>query len=267
MPVRTPYPTHDANYELFDYIERRMLFEKHQPLWLGGAPGSPGSVTPPGGFIGVLPQNRVQWDPYEEEHWSGGSTLMDNLARDRLRLTTYMQQLAYPNSAGSTISAGSFPSWGSGAWIVGFSAGSPPGVNTVQDAIQYLWNHRTDDVPTIFYTWHTFTFSVEGDLEVATGNLEFAAPGPMTIAEVYARIKTAPVGADAILDVNMNGVSILDGDKLTIADGTTTVTAVPTTTAVVKNDYFTMDTDQRGTTTSGAGLVVHVRCKQYVQED
>jgi len=97
--------------------------------------------------------------------------------------------------------------------------------------------------------------------------LEFAAPGPMTVAEVYARIKTAPVGADAILDVNMNGVSILDGDKLTIADGTTTVTAVPTTTAVVKNDYFTMDTDQRGTTTSGAGLVVHVRCKQYVQED
>lgn len=268
MPVRTPYPVRDFDYELFDFIERRLMFEEHQPLWLGGEPGSPGSVTPPGGFIGCLPQNRVQWDPIEAEHWSGGSTLMDNLARDRMRLTTFMQQLAYPNSAGSGVSAGSFPSWGSGAWIVGFSSGSPPSAPTVQDAIQYLWNEMGGGIGDTFYTWHTFTFSVDNDLEVATGDLEFGAPGPMTVAEVYARIKTAPVGQDAIIDVNMNGTTILDANKVTIPDGDNSpVTVTPTTTDAVKNDYFTMDVDQIGTTTAGANLVVHIRCKQYLQED
>lgn len=267
MPVRTPFPVRDANYELFDYIERRMMFEQHQPLWLGGEPGSPGSVVAPGNYIGTLPQSRVNWAD-ETEYWSGGSTLIDNLSRDRMRLTSYMQQLAYPNSQGSTISAGSFPSWGSGAWAVGFSSGSPPSAPTVQDAIQYLWNNRNSGATTDFYTWHTFTFSVDGDLEVATGNLEFAAPGPMTVAEVYARIKTAPAGQDAIIDVNMNGATILDANKITFPDGDgTPITVTPTTTDVVKNDYFTMDVDQRGTTTPGADLVVHIRCKQYLQED
>jgi len=268
MPVRTPFPVRDSDYELLDYIERRMMFQRHLPLWLGGEPGSPGSVMPPGGFIGTLPQNRVQWDPLEAEHWSGGSTLMDNLARDRLRLTTYMQQLAYPNSAGSSVSAGSFPSWGSGAWAVGFSAGSPPSASTVQDAIQYLWNHRNEGATTTFYTWHTFTFSVDGDLEVVTGSLEFAAPGPMTIAEVYSRIKTAPVGQAAIADLNVNGTTALDASKITFPDGDNTpITVTPVVTDLVKNDYLTMDVDQRGTTTPGADLVVHVRCKQYLQED
>lgn len=140
MPVRAPFPVKDFSYEVIDYLERRLQFARHQPLWLGGAPGSPGSVVPPGGFIGLLPQNRVQYDPDQLEYASGGSTLMDNLAHDRNRLTEYIQQVAYPNSAGSSVSAGSLPSWGSGAWVVGFSPGSPPDVYTVQDAIQALYN-------------------------------------------------------------------------------------------------------------------------------
>jgi hypothetical protein len=267
MPTRTPFAVRDRSYELLDYIERRLMFEEHQALWLGGAPGSPGSNIPPGGYIGCLPQDRVQWDPDEKEYWSGGSTLKDNLARDRMRLTTYMKQLAYPNSQGSTISAGSFPSWGSGASIVGFSSGSPPSAPTVQDALQYLWNTRFTGIEN-YYTWHTFVFSVDGDLEIATGKLQYAAPGPMTISEVYTRIVTAPVGQDAIVDVNKNGTTILDASKITIQDGdNSAVTVTPTVTTLAKNDYLTMDVDQIGTTTPGADLAVHVRCKQYLQED
>lgn len=275
MPGPVSTPVYDPTYNMVDYVNREIRFNNLRPLWLGGESGSAGSVSPPGGYVGVLPQNRVAYDSTEAEYGSGGSTLMDNLAHDRYRLTKYMRQLAsYQDSGGSiceisSISAGSAPSWGSGADIVGFSPGSPDCDPTVQDAIQYVWNHRNDGVTVAsYYTWHTFVFTISGDLEVEAGALEYAVPGPMTLSEVYVRIGTAPIGQDAILDLNVNGATALDASKITIPDGDDTpLTITPTTTDLVKNDYLTLDTDQRGTTTPGADVVVHARCKQYLQED
>jgi hypothetical protein len=198
---------------------------------------------------------------------------MDNLAHDRYRLTNYMRVLAaYEDSGGQicsvgSISAGSYPSWGSGAAVIGFSPGSPNQV-TVQDAIQNLYNLIGGDPLTTFYTWHTFTFSLEGLLTVDSGNLRFYSPGTMTIAEVFIAVNTAPTGDSIIVDVNKNGTTIFttQANRPEIADGANSDTSgTPDVTALAKNDFLTSDVDQIGSTTPGQNLTVHVRCKQYLQ--
>lgn len=268
MPA--PYPIRDPAAELIDYLDRRIAFAQLAPLWLGGGSGSPGSAAPPGGYVGMLPQNRVQYDSVEAEYSSGGSTLMDNLAHDRFRLTEYIEQLASYSLGGGqignvgTVDAGDVPSWGSGAFLVAFGPGSPPGMTTVQDAIQYVWNNRLSGIAS-YYTWHIIAFTFDGDLDAETGKLEIELPGPGTITSVKARLGTAPTGADVIFDINKNGSSILDGSKLTVTAGQKVATATPADTAIVAGDYFTCDVDQRGSTIPGANAAVHIFYKQLIQ--
>ena len=268
----TIFPRRDPAAELLDWVERRFLYEQTQPLWLGGEAGSPGSVGPPGGYIGLLPQTRVHYDPLEEEYSGGSTSLVDNLAHDRYRLTTFMEQLASYESGGSICSGGSvvageYPSWGSGAQIIGFSPGSPDCAPTVQDAIQYIWNNLAP-VSSTFWSWHTFMFSYEGNLSVRAGDLQIAVPGDFTIDHVYLRATTAPTGQAIIVDVNKNGTTIFtdQGDRPQIAAGANASTlGVPAVTTLELNDYLTFDVDQTGSGNSGANLTIHVRCKQYLQ--
>lgn len=280
MPY-APFPVKDPAYEMLDYIERRMAWTKVQPIYLGGEPGSSGSIVPPGGFIGLLSQNKVQYDSVEAEYssggsyisggsllyGSGGSTLMDNLAHDRYRLTTYMNQLAaYSGGSLGAVEAGDYPSWGAGAALIGFSPGSPAGVYSVQTAIESIYN-----MPSVGgngFMWHSFVWSVEGALSQASLPLEWSVPGPMTIDHVYLRCKDTPSGGSIIVDVNKNGSTIfatqsnrpkiVPGDKAG-ASGT------PDTTSVTTNDYLTADVDGIGSTFAGTNLTIHVRCKQYLQ--
>jgi hypothetical protein len=136
----------------------------------------------------------------------------------------------------------------------------------VQDAIQYVWNNRFQDV-TDYYTWHTFTFTIDGDLDEEVGGVRLYSPCTMTIDHILGSVGTPSAGANIILDVNKNGASILDANRVTITSGSYTNTTVPTDTELVLNDYLTVDVDQRGTTTPGADATVHIRCKQYLQED
>lgn len=56
---------------------------------LGGASGAAGGTgSPPGGFLGKLPQSRVAYDTTEAATATGGSTLVDNLNHIRARLAT-----------------------------------------------------------------------------------------------------------------------------------------------------------------------------------
>lgn len=87
----------------------------------------------------------------------------------------------------------------------------------------------------------------------------------LTIVKVLGVLKTAPTGADLIVDINKNGTSIWNStpaNRLTITDGLTSgsTTSFDTTT-LVDEDKLTFDVDQVGSTVAGSDLSVYVRCK------
>lgn len=108
-------------------------------------------------------------------------------------------------------------------------------------------------------------FGVSGNISVATNvALSWIAPQPLNIIEVYGYIRTAPVGAAALIDINKNGTSIF-ATRLTIADGANTgsqkalrITGQP---HLNTNDRLDIDVDQVGSGTAGANLSVFIRFK------
>jgi hypothetical protein len=82
-----------------------------------------------------------------------------------------------------------------------------------------------------------------------------------TISQVFLSIGTAPVGADVIVDIHKNGVTIFTNQahRPTILaganTGTTVLIDVP---AWADGDYLTAIVDQIGVATVGANLTVHV---------
>lgn len=77
------------DYTIIDIIESTAKNIKAQPINLGGLSGPGGGIgSPPGGFIGWLPQTRVAYD--DDEIASSGitasGTLLDNLNHIRYRL-------------------------------------------------------------------------------------------------------------------------------------------------------------------------------------
>lgn len=112
----------------------------------------------------------------------------------------------------------------------------------------------------------TFLFSITGSL--ATGvSLTPIIPihRTLTIVRAYAVVKTAPTGANLIIDINKNGVSIWNAtpaNRLTVVAGATSgnQTAFDTP-ALAADDSLTLDVDQVGSTVAGADLSVILRCK------
>lgn len=85
---------------------------------------------------------------------------------------------------------------------------------------------------------------------------------PLTIVGVRATVVTAPTGAAAIFDVNVDGTTIFttQANRPTIAIAGTTsgnVTNMDVTT-LPAGSTLTIDTDQIGSGTAGAGLTVVV---------
>ena len=105
-------------------------------------------------------------------------------------------------------------------------------------------------------------FSRTDDLTAGTGVGRFRFPFDATILEVTAIVNTAPTGADIILDVNKNGVTIFttQANRPRIVAGSfdTASPATPDVTAVVTGDYLTVDRDQVGSGVAGADLTVEV---------
>ena len=89
----------------------------------------------------------------------------------------------------------------------------------------------------------------------------------MTLTEVRASVTTAPVGSTIIVDINVNDaaspevISSILSTKLTIdaAERTSTTAATPaviSTSALTDDQEVTIDIDQIGSGTAGAGLKV-----------
>lgn len=108
------------------------------------------------------------------------------------------------------------------------------------------------------------SFALSGILSApTTGTLRFRFPFDATLEGVSAAVNTAPTGADIILDVNKNGVSIYPfSTHPTIPNGTFDtggVEDVPDTTGILTGDYLQVDIDQVGSIVAGSDLTVFIR--------
>jgi hypothetical protein len=98
------------------------------------------------------------------------------------------------------------------------------------------------------------------DLTNGTAKVTFRMPTAGTLTAVKATVTTAPVGSDLIVDINEAGTSVLS-TKLSIDDGekTSETAATPpviSDSALADDAEITIDIDQVGSGTAGAGLKV-----------
>ena len=85
-------PINDYSYTILEYINNAIRNTQVKPFNLGGITASGGgSGTPPGGYVGVLPQTRVAYDLSElatDETPVSGWSILDNLNHIRYRVET-----------------------------------------------------------------------------------------------------------------------------------------------------------------------------------
>lgn len=98
------------------------------------------------------------------------------------------------------------------------------------------------------------------DLAAATGVATFRMPYAMTLTGIRASVTTASVGSSIIVDVNESGSTILS-TKLSIdasekTSETAATSAVISDSALADDAEITVDIDQVGSTTAGAGLKI-----------
>lgn len=109
-----------------------------------------------------------------------------------------------------------------------------------------------------------FVFTINGTLATGTSLAPLlVAVGSQTISKVYVNVKTAPTGANLIIDINKNGTSIWNttqANRASITASSTSGTQTSfDTTALVEGDILTLDIDQIGSTVAGADLTVIVK--------
>jgi hypothetical protein len=98
-------------------------------------------------------------------------------------------------------------------------------------------------------------------LTTGTAKVTFRMPYGYTLTAVRASVTTAPTGAEIIVDINESGTTILS-TKLTINAGektsTTATPAVISDSSLADDAEMTIDIDQIGSGTAGAGLKVYL---------
>lgn len=109
-----------------------------------------------------------------------------------------------------------------------------------------------------------FVFTITGTLTTGTSLAPvLVALATQTISKVYVNVKTAPTGADLIIDLNLNGTSIWNttqANRATISASATSGTQTSfDTTALSEGDIITLDIDQIGSTIAGADITVTVK--------
>jgi hypothetical protein len=111
----------------------------------------------------------------------------------------------------------------------------------------------------------SFALSDEtSNLTVGTSKVTCRTPYKFTVTAVKASVSTAPTGADLQVDINEDGISILDnpltidaGDKTSV--GSVAPTPYGLSIVILSADSeLTFDIDQVGSTIAGAGLKVQI---------
>lgn len=104
--------------------------------------------------------------------------------------------------------------------------------------------------------------TMEGDLQVLESPFKMYNRwgSNRTIEEVYLSVSEAPIGADLIVDVKIDGTSIFIGTLAEISDGE--VTGLQDTFYITTwgiGSYLTWEVVQVGSSTPGANLVIHIK--------
>ncbi len=99
-------------------------------------------------------------------------------------------------------------------------------------------------------------------LSTGTAKVTFRMPTAGTLTAVKATVTTAPVGSALIVDINEAGTTLLS-TKLSIdasekTSATAATPAVISDSALADDAEITIDVDQVGSTTAGAGLKVYL---------
>ena len=99
-------------------------------------------------------------------------------------------------------------------------------------------------------------------LTTGTGKVTFRMPTAGTLTAVKATVTTAPAGSALIVDINEGGTSVLS-TQLSVDDGektsaTAATPAVISDSALANDAEITIDIDQVGSGTAGAGLKVNL---------
>ncbi len=93
-----------------------------------------------------------------------------------------------------------------------------------------------------------------GELVVSTGVSRFYPPRDMTITKWEMWVGVAPVGANIIASLNINGVA---SETMTLTAGTNYASATVSA-PVLASDYLTIDFTQVGTTTKGSEVSIRL---------
>jgi len=97
------------------------------------------------------------------------------------------------------------------------------------------------------------------DLETGDDKVQFRIPYGFELTDITGNVNTASVGADIHVMVQLDGVDIMSGNGVEIDAGETTSETASTqptitTTTLVSNGIVSVDLDQVGSSTAGAGL-------------
>jgi hypothetical protein len=90
-------------------------------------------------------------------------------------------------------------------------------------------------------------------------------PENMTIVKCWLDVRTAPTGADILIDINKNGTTIwttqTNRGKI-VAGNTSNSTTTFDITALIAGEYLDLDVDQVGSTIAGVDLTIILECSQ-----
>jgi len=124
-----------------------------------------------------------------------------------------------------------------------------------------LNTHLRDNIAYVHGRANCFIWTVAGGLAVNTDQgFHNRVANSITFIEAEMLVKTAPVGASLIVDINLNGTSLWEATQANRPKILTTATEGQTTdfdtTTAFLYDALTMDIDQVGSGTAGSDLTV-----------
>jgi len=127
-------------------------------------------------------------------------------------------------------------------------------------AVTNLWTagealtvEKLNAMSQLFVFMHDFEFQTG----ITYDDQVIIVPFPCTLHQIHAKFRVAPTGADAILNLALNGVAVWGGaDRPTLAIGETVLSKVDCALALDEGDYLELMDVQPGSGTAGGYGVI-----------